>query len=189
MILLIDNYDSFVHNIARYLRGLGWGCRIVRNDAIDLDGIAALAPSHIVISPGPCGPAQAGISNAAVRRFGKTTPLLGVCLGHQCIGQVHGGRIVRASRPRHGTTALVNHDCRGVFSGLPNPLRVTQYHSLLVDSDDLPSDLEVTARGGEGEIMAFRHRRYPVVGVQFHPEAVRSECGHRLLRNFLEGKS
>ncbi|HLB79361.1 MAG TPA: aminodeoxychorismate/anthranilate synthase component II [Dongiaceae bacterium] len=184
-VLVIDNYDSFVHNLARYVRELGWTTRVLRNDMIDLDGIAALAPSHIVISPGPCTPNEAGVSVAAVRRFGPSTPILGVCLGHQCIGQAYGGRIVRARRPMHGKTSLVRHDGTGVFAGLPNPLRATRYHSLVVAADDLPAELVATAHAEDGEIMALRHRRHPVVGVQFHPEAVLTECGYDLLRNFL----
>jgi len=184
-VLVIDNYDSFVHNLARYVRELGWATRVLRNDMIDLDGIAALAPSHIVISPGPCTPNEAGVSVAAVRRFGPSIPILGVCLGHQCIGQAYGGRIVRARRPMHGKTSLVRHDGTGVFAGLPNPLRATRYHSLVVAADDLPAQLAATAHAEDGEIMALCHRRYPAVGVQFHPEAVLTEHGYDLLRNFL----
>lgn len=184
MILLIDNYDSFVHNIARYLRELGWVCQVVRNNEIELNDIAALSPSHIVISPGPRGPRAAGISNAVVERFGPLIPLLGVCLGHQCIGEVYGGKVVRARRPLHGTTSLVSHDDSGIFRGLKNPLRVTHYHSLIVDDKELPSELKVTARGHDGEIMAMQHVGHPVAGVQFHPEAVLTEEGHRLLQNF-----
>ena len=184
MILLIDNYDSFVHNITRYLRELGWTCRVVRNNEIGLDDIASLSPSHIVISPGPCGPRAAGISNAVVERFGPSIPLLGVCLGHQCIGQVYGGKVIRAQRPLHGTTSLVSHDGSGIFRGLKNPLRVTHYHSLIVDEEEFPSELRVTARGDDGEIMALRHVSHPVAGVQFHPEAVLTEQGHQLLQNF-----
>jgi len=184
-VLVIDNYDSFVHNLARYVRELGWATRVLRNDMIDLDGIAALAPSHIVISPGPCTPNEAGVSVAAVRRFGPSIPILGVCLGHQCIGQAYGGRIVRARRPMHGKTSLVRHDGTGVFAGLPNPLRATRYHSLVVAADDLPAQLAATAHAEDGEIMALRHRSHPVIGVQFHPEAVLTEHGYDLLRNFL----
>ena len=184
-VLVIDNYDSFVHNLARYVRELGWTTQVRRNDMIDLDGIAALAPSHIVISPGPCTPNEAGVSVAAVRRFGPSTPILGVCLGHQCIGQAYGGRIVRARRPMHGKTSLVRHDGTGVFAGLPNPLRATRYHSLVVAADDLPAQLAATAHAEDGEIMALRHRSHPVIGVQFHPEAVLTEHGLDLLRNFL----
>ncbi len=187
MILVIDNYDSFVHNLARYMRVLGWKCRVVRNDAIGLDEIAALRPSHIVISPGPCTPNEAGISSAVVERFAPELPILGVCLGHQCIGQVFGGRVVRAGRPVHGKTSAVEHDGSGVFAGLPNPLRATRYHSLVVAGDSLPETLVVTARSEDGEIMALRHRDFPATGVQFHPEAILTQSGFDLLRNFLDG--
>lgn len=187
MILVVDNYDSFVHNLARYLRVLGRECRVVRNDAITLDEIAALAPSHIVISPGPCTPNEAGISNAAIERFASSVPILGVCLGHQCIGQAFGGRVVRAHRPVHGKTSMIGHDGEGVFKGLPRPLRVTRYHSLAVADEGLPDVLAVTARSEDGQIMGLRHRAYPVIGVQFHPEAILTESGYDLLRNFLEG--
>ncbi len=186
MILLIDNYDSFVWNLARYVSELGMKRLVMRNDAIDLAGIETLAPSHIILSPGPCGPMEAGISNAVIERFGPRTPILGVCLGHQCIGHSYGGVVDRARRPMHGKTSLVSHDGHGLFAGLPNPLRVTRYHSLIVRERDLPLVLEITARSEEGEIMALRHREHPVMGVQFHPEAVLTEQGHRLLRNFLQ---
>jgi anthranilate synthase/aminodeoxychorismate synthase-like glutamine amidotransferase len=188
MILVIDNYDSFVHNLARYLRELGWSTQVVRNDCFSLDEIAALKPSHIVISPGPCTPNEAGISVATVRRFGPSIPILGVCLGHQSIGQAFGGRIVRARRPMHGKTSMIGHNGGGIFAGLPNPLRATRYHSLVVAKEDLPEDLVITAESQEGEIMALAHRRHPIVGLQFHPEAVLTEHGYDLLRNFL-GKS
>ena len=185
MILVIDNYNSFVHNLARYLRELGWSTQVVRNDGFSLDEIAALKPSHIVISPGPCTPNEAGISVATVRRFGPSTPILGVCLGHQSIGQAFGGRIVRARRPMHGKTSMIRHSGVGVFANLPNPLRATRYHSLVVAKDDLPEDLLITAESQEGEIMALAHRRHPIIGLQFHPEAVLTEHGYDLLRNFL----
>ena len=188
MILVIDNYDSFVHNLARYMRELGWTTSVVRNDAIDEAGVAALAPSHIVLSPGPCAPDQAGISVKLVERFGTTIPMLGICLGHQCIGQAFGGRVVRASRPMHGKVSEIHHDGSGVFAGLPNPLRGARYHSLAVAAEGLPEELVVNARSEEGEIMAFRHRHRPVVGLQFHPEAVWTEHGHDLLRRFLDGR-
>ena len=186
MVLLIDNYDSFVYNLARYVSELGWQRVVVRNDAVTLKEIEALTPSHILLSPGPCTPHEAGISNAVVEHFGPAIPILGVCLGHQCIGQVYGGRVVRAWRPMHGKTSLVEHDEQGIFAGLSSPLRVTRYHSLIVSPEDLPAELIVTARSAEGEIMALAHRRHPVVGVQFHPEAVLTEHGYDLLRNFLE---
>ena len=187
MILVIDNYDSFVHNLARYIRELGWATAVVRNDAIDAAGVAALAPTHIVLSPGPCAPDQAGVSVALVRDFGATIPILGICLGHQCIGQAFGGRVVRARRPMHGKVSPIRHDGSGVFAGLPNPLRGTRYHSLVVAAESLPADLVVTATSEEGEIMALRHRSRPIVGLQFHPEAVLTEHGHDLLRRFLGG--
>jgi anthranilate synthase/aminodeoxychorismate synthase-like glutamine amidotransferase len=185
MILLIDNYDSFVWNLARYVSELGHPRIVVRNDATSLDEIAALAPSHIVISPGPCTPTEAGISNAVVAAFGARVPILGVCLGHQCIGDALGGKVERALRPMHGKASLVRHDGTGVFAGLPSPLQVTRYHSLIVKDEGLPDELEVNARSEEGEIMALRHREWPMVGVQFHPEAVLTDSGHELLRNFL----
>jgi anthranilate synthase/aminodeoxychorismate synthase-like glutamine amidotransferase len=185
VILVIDNYDSFVHNLARYLRELGRSTQVVRNDGVSLDEIAALKPSHIVISPGPCTPNEAGISVATVRRFGPSIPILGVCLGHQSIGQAFGGRIVRARRPMHGKTSMIRHNGAGIFAGLPNPLRATRYHSLVVAKEDLPEDLVITAESQEGEIMALAHRRHPIVGLQFHPEAVLTEHGYDLLRNFL----
>ena len=185
MILLVDNYDSFVHNLARYVGELGHPRLVVRNDQITLDDVAAIAPSHIILSPGPCTPAEAGISNRLIQRFGKAIPILGVCLGHQCIGAAYGGIVERAKRPMHGKTSLVRHRGIGIFSGLPEPLRVTRYHSLIVAEKDLPAELEITARSEEGEIMALQHARDPVVGVQFHPEAVLTEHGHALLRNFL----
>jgi len=185
MILVIDNYDSFVHNLARYFRELGQTTRVCRNDAIELSEIADLKPSHIVLSPGPCTPDQAGISVSLVERFGAAIPILGVCLGHQCIGQAYGARIVRAQKPMHGKTSLVRHDDQGLFAGLPNPLKVARYHSLIVDQAGLPPDLVATAHSEEGEVMALRHRRHPVIGVQFHPEAVLTDRGYDLLRSFL----
>jgi anthranilate synthase component 2/para-aminobenzoate synthetase component 2 len=185
MIVLIDNYDSFVYNLARYVSELGYAYQVVRNDAISLDKIETLKPSHLVISPGPGVPQNAGISNAVIARFGPHIPILGVCLGHQCIGQVYGAEVARAQRPMHGKTTLIEHDGAGVFHGLPQPLCVTRYHSLVVCADGLPSTLNVTARSPEGEIMALAHAEYPVIGVQFHPEAVLTEAGHDLLANFL----
>jgi para-aminobenzoate synthetase component II len=188
VILVVDNYDSFVHNLARYVRELGWPTEVVRNDALTVDEAADLRPTHVVLSPGPCTPNEAGISVPLVRRLGPSVPILGVCLGHQCIGQAFGGQIVRARRPMHGKASAIHHDGGGVFAGLPNPLRAARYHSLVVEPDHLPEDLVVTARSEEGEIMALRHRRHRIVGVQFHPEAVLTECGHALLRNFLDGR-
>jgi anthranilate synthase/aminodeoxychorismate synthase-like glutamine amidotransferase len=185
VILLIDNYDSFVHNLARYVRELGGTTEVHRNDAITLDEIAALAPTHVIVSPGPCTPREAGISNEVILRFGSRVPILGVCLGHQCLGAALGGQVVRASRPRHGKTSAIHHDGQGIFAGLPSPFLATRYHSLLVAREGLPACLEVAATTPEGEIMALRHRDLPVWGVQFHPESVLTEHGHALLRNFL----
>ena len=185
MILVIDNYDSFVHNLARYLRELGCETQVVRNDAVDVAAIEVRRPSHIVLSPGPCTPNEAGVSLELIRRLGASIPMLGVCLGHQCIGQAFGGRVVRAQRPMHGRASLVRHVGEGVFAGLPNPLRATRYHSLIVSPESFPDELVATAYSEEGEIMALRHRALPIVGVQFHPEAVLTEHGYDLLRNFL----
>jgi anthranilate synthase/aminodeoxychorismate synthase-like glutamine amidotransferase len=188
MILLIDNYDSFVHNLARYVRELGWEAVVRRNDALTLDDIEALAPSHIVISPGPCTPAEAGISTDLVRRFGPSTPILGVCLGHQCIGAAYGGDIIRAVRPVHGKTSVIVHDRTSIFAGLPSPLRVARYHSLVIARPSLPASLRVLASAREDdEIMAVEHREHRVVGVQFHPESAASEYGYAMLDRFLRG--
>lgn len=188
MILLIDNYDSFVWNLARTVSELGHPRVVHRNDALSLGDIAGLAPSHIILSPGPCTPAEAGICNDVIRRFGATIPILGVCLGHQCIGAAYGGRVVRAGLPMHGKTSDIRHDGRGVFQGLPQPLTVTRYHSLVVDARSLPTCLEPRAWSPDGELMALSHREHPVVGVQFHPEAVLTVGGHQLLANFLAGR-
>ncbi len=185
MILLIDNYDSFVHNLARYVRELGHETVVRRNDAIDVAGIEALRPAGIIVSPGPCTPREAGISNEAIARLGAKTPILGVCLGHQCLAAALGGRVVRAARPRHGKTSPILHDGSGLFAGLPSPFDATRYHSLIVERESLPSPLAVAATTPEGEIMALRHRAWPVWGVQFHPESVLTQHGHHLLRNFL----
>ena len=167
MILLIDNYDSFVFNLARYVGELGYAREVVRNDAVTLEQIETLAPEAIILSPGPCTPKEAGISNAVIASLGARIPILGVCLGHQCIAEVYGGLVVRARRPMHGKTSLVSHDGRGVFKGLPNPLRVTRYHSLVAAPGRVPSELEVSALSPEGEIMGLRHRTHLVEGVQF----------------------
>ena len=185
MIVVIDNHDSFVHNLARYVRELGWETEVLRSDAVSVEEVAAREPSHIVISPGPCTPNEAGVSVPLVRRLGPAVPILGVCLGHQCIGQAFGGQIVRARRPMHGMASAIAHDGRGLFSGLPNPLSATRYHSLVVEARDLPDELVVTARSDEGEIMALRHREHPITGLQFHPESILTEHGHDLLRGFL----
>jgi anthranilate synthase/aminodeoxychorismate synthase-like glutamine amidotransferase len=188
MVLLIDNYDSFVHNLARYVRELGAEALVRRNDKITLEEIEKLAPSHIVISPGPCSPAEAGISTELVRRFGPTIPIFGVCLGHQCIGAAYGGAIVRAGRPRHGRTSPIIHDGSSVFAGLPSPFRVTRYHSLVIDPHTLPRELRVTAWAeDDGEIMAVEHGTDPVTGVQFHPESAATEYGYAMLDRFLNG--
>jgi anthranilate synthase/aminodeoxychorismate synthase-like glutamine amidotransferase len=184
-VLLIDNYDSFTHNLARYMRELGREVTVLRNDALTLAEIEALAPSHIVISPGPCTPERAGISLEVVRRFSGWRPILGVCLGHQCIAQAFGGRVVRAHRVMHGKTSMVTHSGKGLFAGLPSPFRVTRYHSLIVDPGCLPVLLEVTAMSDDGVVMGLAHHTLPVMAVQFHPEAVLTEHGHRLLGNFL----
>jgi anthranilate synthase/aminodeoxychorismate synthase-like glutamine amidotransferase len=185
VILLIDNYDSFVHNLARYVRELGETTIVRRNDAVTIDEIAALHPTHIIVSPGPCTPREAGISNEVILRLGERIPILGVCLGHQCLGAAMGGQVVRAGRPRHGKTSPIHHTGDGIFAGLPSPFPATRYHSLLVSPEGLPPSLEVVARTAEGEIMALRHRERPSWGVQFHPESVLTEHGHALLRNFL----
>jgi anthranilate synthase component 2 len=192
MLLMIDNYDSFTWNVVQYLAELGADVRVVRNDEIDIAGIEALAPSQIVISPGPCTPAEAGVSLAAVEHFAGRIPLLGICLGHQSIGQVFGGRVVRARRVMHGKVSDIHHSGQGVFAGLPSPFIATRYHSLVVDRDSLPEGLEITAwtvdeQGDPDEIMGLRHVATGVEGVQFHPESVLSEHGHALLDNFLRG--
>jgi anthranilate synthase/aminodeoxychorismate synthase-like glutamine amidotransferase len=184
-VLLVDNYDSFVHNLARYVRELGFATQVRRNDALTLAEIEALGPSHVILSPGPRTPHEAGISNAVVAELGRRIPTLGVCLGHQCVAAALGGRVVRAARPRHGKTSPVHHTGKGLFAGLPSPFEATRYHSLIVDPDGLPDCLEVVAQTAEGEIMALRHGSWPVWGVQFHPESVLTEHGHALLRNFL----
>lgn len=188
MILLIDNYDSFVHNLARYVRELGGDAVVHRNDEVTLAEIETLAPSHIILSPGPCSPGEAGISTEVVRHFGPTIPILGVCLGHQCIGAAYGADIVRARRPVHGRTASVAHDGSSLFTGLPSPLRVARYHSLVIARSSLPAALrEIASAGDDGEIMAVEHRAHPVVGVQFHPESAASEYGYAMLDRFLRG--
>ena len=185
MILLIDNYDSFVYNLARYVRELGRDAIVRRHDAITLSEISALAPSHIILSPGPCTPREAGISTEVVRHYAPTIPILGVCLGHQCIGEAFGGRIVRAVRPMHGKVSAVTHDGSGIFAGLPSPIHVTRYHSLVIEPESLPDQLKVTAQTESGEIMAVQHRQLPTVGVQFHPESALTEYGYRMLATFL----
>ncbi|MFL5519099.1 MAG: anthranilate synthase component II [Gemmatimonadales bacterium] len=187
MILLIDNYDSFVHNLARYVQELGETPLVRRHDALTVDEVLDLAPSRIIISPGPCSPAEAGISTQLVQRAGPTIPILGVCLGHQCIGAAYGAEIVRAGRPMHGKTSRIHHDGTGLFEGLPSPFLATRYHSLVISPGSVPPELVVTARSEDGEIMAVRHAGYPVHGVQFHPESVLTEHGYRLIDHFLHG--
>jgi len=193
MILMIDNYDSFTYNLVQYLGELGAEVRVERNDAVTLADIEALAPERIVISPGPCTPNEAGISVPLIQAFAGRIPLLGVCLGHQSIGQAFGGRIVRAREVMHGKTSLIHHGGRGVFHGLPSPFEATRYHSLIIERTSLPECLEITAwtatdDGGIDEIMGVRHRELAVEGVQFHPESILTRHGHDLLRNFLEGR-
>ena len=185
MLLVIDNYDSFTYNLVQYFGELGADPFVKRNDEITPDEIAALRPERIVISPGPRTPNEAGISCEVIRRFGPATPLLGVCLGHQAIGQVFGGDVVRAGRLMHGKTSPILHHGTGVFAGLPNPFDATRYHSLLVQRSTFPTALEITAETAEGEIMGLRHRTFPIHGVQFHPESILTLCGKRLLQNFL----
>ncbi len=187
MLLVIDNYDSFTYNLVQYFGELGAELLVRRNDEITLDEITTLRPTQIVVSPGPCTPNEAGISCEVIRRFGPEIPLLGVCLGHQSIGQVYGGDVVRADRLMHGKTSPILHNGQGVFSGIPNPFEATRYHSLIVRRETFPDALEITAETAEGEIMGLRHREYPIQGVQFHPESILTEHGKRLLQNFLQG--
>ena len=185
MILVIDNYDSFTYNLVQYLGGLGARLEVVRNDAVSLETIVTMAPERIVISPGPGTPDQAGVSLEVIRRLAATTPILGVCLGHQAIGQAFGATVARAKTQMHGKTSEIHHDGRGIFQGLANPFVATRYHSLAVLRGTVPADLEITASSEDGEVMGLRHRRYPVEGVQFHPESILTTEGKRLLRNFL----
>jgi len=187
MLLMIDNYDSFTYNLVQYLRELGAEVVVHRNDRIGIEEIRALRPERIVLSPGPCSPAEAGICCDVIRAFGASTPLLGVCLGHQCIGAAYGGRIVRAGRLMHGKTSPIHHDGRGVFRGVPSPFEATRYHSLLIERETIPGCLAVSAQTLEGEIMGVRHRTHPVEGVQFHPESILTQAGKDLLANFLAG--
>ena len=188
MILVIDNYDSFTYNLVQYLGELGADLVVRRNDALTVDDVGRLHPSAIILSPGPCAPAQAGITVETVRRWGPTVPILGVCLGHQAIGEAYGGKVVRASHVMHGKTSAVVHQGTGVFAGLPSPFEVMRYHSLVVEAASLPATLEVVARSADDptEIQAVRHREHPVFGVQFHPESIKTEHGKEILANFLE---
>jgi anthranilate synthase/aminodeoxychorismate synthase-like glutamine amidotransferase len=186
MLLLIDNYDSFTYNLFQYLSELGEEITVVRNDRMSLDEMEQLSPERIVISPGPGTPQQAGVSNEVIRRFGARLPILGVCLGHQCVGYAYGARVDHAGEIKHGKSSLVHHDGKGVFTGLPNPFPAIRYHSLAVKRDGLPDCLEVSAWTENNIIMGLRHRQFPVEGVQFHPESIMTEVGKDLLRNFLE---
>lgn len=185
MILVIDNYDSFVYNLAQYLGELGWEPVVFRNDRITLPQIQGMAPSHIVISPGPCTPMEAGISNDIIRYFGGKIPILGVCLGHQCIGQVYGGKVVHAALPVHGKSSPIFHDGRRIYQNLHNPFEGGRYHSLVVDLEGKSTQLEVTSTTADGIIMGIRHKQFAVEGIQFHPESIMTDAGHDLLKNFL----
>ena len=185
MLLVIDNYDSFTYNLVQYFGELGANPVVKRNDAVTVEEVEKMRPERIVISPGPGSPKDAGISMELIRRMGAKIPLLGVCLGHQCIGEIYGGKVVRAGRLMHGKTSPIRHDAKGVFRGLPNPFEATRYHSLIVEKSSVPDCLEISADTSEGEIMGLRHREHPVHGVQFHPESILSKEGKDLLANFL----
>ena len=185
MLLVIDNYDSFTYNLVQYLGEMGQEVRVVRNDELPAAEIGALGPSHVVISPGPCTPNEAGISLEVIKTYAGKIPILGVCLGHQAIGQAFGGKVVRAARVMHGKTSQISHDGKGLFTGLPNPFEATRYHSLLIERSSVPEVLDVTAETAEKEIMAVRHKTLPVEGVQFHPESFLTTSGKDLLRNFI----
>lgn len=189
MILVIDNYDSFTYNLVQYLGELGEEVTVRRNDEIDLAGIEALQPDHILISPGPCTPNEAGITLELIEHFKGVIPIFGVCLGHQAIGQAFGGNVIRAERLMHGKTSPIHHQGESVFAGLPSPFTATRYHSLIVERESLPDCLEITAETAEGEIMGLRHKTYAVEGVQFHPESIITQHGHQILRNFLNRKA
>jgi len=187
MIIVIDNYDSFTYNLVQYLGELGAEVRVFRNDEITVPDLQAMRPSHLVLSPGPCTPNEAGITLPLIGRLAGKVPILGVCLGHQAIGQAFGGRVVRARQVMHGKTSRIRHDGLGVFSRIENDFTATRYHSLVVERQSLPADLSITAEAEDGEIMGLRHRRLPVEGVQFHPEALLTEHGHKMLQNFIAG--
>ena len=189
MILVIDNYDSFTYNLVQYLGELGEDVVVKRNDEIDLNGIAELKSDHILLSPGPCTPNEAGITLDVIERFKGVIPIFGVCLGHQAIGQAFGGNVIRAERLMHGKTSPIHHQGESVFTGLPSPFTATRYHSLIVERESLPDCLEITAETAEGEIMGLRHKEYDVEGVQFHPESIITDHGHQILRNFLSRKA
>lgn len=186
MILVLDNYDSFTYNLVQYLGEMGAEMAIYRNDQITLSEIEAMQPEKIVISPGPCTPKEAGISIDLIRKFGPQIPILGVCLGHQAIGEAFGGEVIRAPRLMHGKTSMIEHDGRSVYRRLPNPFEATRYHSLIIRRESMPDDLRITAWTQEGEVMGVRHKAFPVEGVQFHPESILTQAGKALLRNFLE---
>lgn len=186
MILLLDNYDSFVFNLARYVVELGSECEVFRNDQLSISDIESMAPSHIIISPGPCTPNEAGISLEVIQYFGSRIPILGVCLGHQAIAQASGGKVIRAEHPKHGKSERIHHNGLGIFRNISNPLTVARYHSLIVENETLPSTLKVTATTELDEIMAIEHRKFPLIGVQFHPESILTEHGHDMLKNFLK---
>lgn len=189
MLIIIDNYDSFTYNLAQYFGELGAPATVIRNDQTDLAAVEKLQPAYLVISPGPCTPNEAGISVAAIKKFAGKIPVLGVCLGHQCLGQAFGAKVVRARRLMHGKTSRVRHTADGIFRGLPSPFTVARYHSLAVERNSLPDCFAVTARGADDEIMAMLHRESGAVGVQFHPESIATEHGHALLKNFLEARN
>ena len=189
MLLMIDNYDSFTYNLVQYLGELGEDVQVHRNDRITVAEIEKLKPDHIVISPGPCTPNEAGVSVETIQKLGGRIPILGVCLGHQSIGQAYGGRIIRAKQLMHGKTSMIHHANQGVFAGLPNPFEATRYHSLVIERAGIPDVLEITAWTDDGEIMGVRHRTLPVEGVQFHPESILTQYGHELLKNFLVASS
>ncbi len=189
MMLIIDNYDSFTYNLVQYLGEMGVDMQVHRNDRISLDQIAALKPERILISPGPCSPRESGLSNDIIRRFGGEVPLLGVCLGHQCIGHVFGANVVVNYRMMHGKVSMIKHNGKDLFEGMPNPFEATRYHSLVIERQSLPACLELTAETDEGEIMGVRHRQFPIWGVQFHPESILTRNGRQILANFLRLKS
>lgn len=185
MILIIDNYDSFVYNLARYVNELEFATVVKRNNKISLNEIEILNPSHIIISPGPCTPNEAGISMEIIKKFGEVFPILGVCLGHQAIGQVYGAKVTNAKRPMHGKSSVITHNEKKLFKQIKNPLSVARYHSLIVAEENFPAELDITARCEKGEVMGISHKIFPVHGVQFHPESILTEQGHQLLKNFL----
>ena len=189
MLLMIDNYDSFTYNLVQYFGELGGRVTVYRNDQLTLNDVDALAPSHVVISPGPCTPNEAGISVDLVREYGARIPILGVCLGHQSIAQAYGGNIVRAPTLMHGKTSMISHEGESLFGEIPTPFQATRYHSLVVEESSLPDCFEITARADDGEIMGIAHRAHPVVGVQFHPESILTQYGHKMLHNFLQSES